>query len=89
MDRDLINKSQDVLDGTRQDGIDLQEISLGKIVSTVLLTRLMGQLKKSTITSPIIRQIPITQFTQLFIGNSIFFFLSIRIKRFMVLTYSS
>ena len=46
MNRDLINKSQDVLDGTRQDEIDLQEISLGKIGSTVLLTRLMVQLKK-------------------------------------------
>ena len=67
MNRDLINKSQDVLDGTRQDEIDLQEISLGRISSTVFLTRLLGQLKKSSITSPIIRQIPITQFTQLFI----------------------
>ena len=82
MYRDLINKSQDVLDGTRQDEIDLQEISVGKIGSKVLLTRLMGQFKKSSITSPIIRQIPITQFTQLFIEISIFFFLPINVDDF-------
>jgi hypothetical protein len=46
MNKDLNERIIQVIDGSHQDGMDIQEISIGKIGSTVLLTRLMGQLKK-------------------------------------------
>ena len=42
----LNNKIKQVLDGSLQEQKDLHEISIGKLSTTVLLTRLMGQLKK-------------------------------------------
>ena len=44
--RDLIEKTQEVLDGSFEEQPTLDEISLGKIGTTVLVTRLMGQLKQ-------------------------------------------
>tara|TARA_B100000767_G_scaffold261409_1_gene272995 strand:- start:182 stop:412 length:231 start_codon:yes stop_codon:yes gene_type:complete len=44
--KDLIEQTQQVLDGTYDEEKTLEEISLGKIGSTVLLSRLLGQLKK-------------------------------------------
>ncbi len=46
MNKDLNERIIQVIDGSHQDGMDIQEISIGKIGSTVLLTRLMSQLKK-------------------------------------------
>jgi hypothetical protein len=47
MDNNKLNdKIKQVLDGSLQEQKDLHEISIGKISTTVLLTRLMGQLKK-------------------------------------------
>ena len=46
MKNDLIEKTQQVLDGSHQDGIDLEEISLGKLGTTVLIGRLISQLNK-------------------------------------------
>ena len=42
----LNDKIKQVLDGSLQEQKDLHEISIGKLSTTVLLTRLMGQLKK-------------------------------------------
>ena len=42
----LNDKIKQVLDRSLQEQKDLHEISIGKISTTVLLTRLMGQLKK-------------------------------------------
>ena len=44
--KDLIEQTQQVLDGTYDEEKTLEEISLGKIGSTVLLSRRLGQLKK-------------------------------------------
>lgn len=46
MMNNLNNKIKQVLDGSLQEQKDLHEISIGKLSTTVLLTRLMGQLKK-------------------------------------------
>ena len=46
MNKHLNEKIIQVIDGSHQDDMDIQEISIGKVGSTVLLTRLMGQLKK-------------------------------------------
>jgi hypothetical protein len=46
MNKDLNDKIVQVLDGSHQDNMDIHEISIGKISSTFLLSRLMGQLKK-------------------------------------------
>jgi|FLOH01.1.fsa_nt_gi hypothetical protein len=46
MNKDLNDKIVQVLDGSHQDDMDIHEISIGKISSTFLLSRLMGQLKK-------------------------------------------
>ena len=46
MNKDLNEKIVQVLDGSHQDDMDIHEISIGKISSTFLLSRLMGQLKK-------------------------------------------
>ena len=47
MDNNKLNdKIKQVLDGSLQEQKDLHEISIGKLSTTVLLTRLMGQLKK-------------------------------------------
>ena len=42
----LNDKIKQILDGSLQEQKDLHEISIGKLSTTVLLTRLMGQLKK-------------------------------------------
>ena len=45
MDNNKLNdKIKQVLDGSLQEQKDLHEISIGKLSTTVLLTRLMGQL---------------------------------------------
>ena len=47
MDNNKLNdKIKQVLDGSLQEQKDLHEISIGKLSTTVLLTRLLGQLKK-------------------------------------------
>ena len=47
MDNNKLNdKIKQVLDGSLQEQKDLHEISIGKLSTTVLLTRLMGKLKK-------------------------------------------
>ena len=46
MKNDLIEKTQQVLDGSHQDGIELEEISFGKLGTTVLIGRLISQLNK-------------------------------------------
>jgi hypothetical protein len=44
--KDLIEKTQSVLDGSFEEQQTLDEISLGKIGTTVLVSRLLGQLNK-------------------------------------------
>ena len=42
----LNDKIKQILDGSLQEQKDLHEISIGKVSTSLLLTRLLGQLKK-------------------------------------------